>query len=129
MITTFGDPFDALLNLQKALEAHLTSDWLEDLTTSRGTPNQPPPLLRPGGKLGCGGAIMSQRTMNGVSVPMTQLARSLSMLVGRTVIDKTGLTANLARSQGAPVGGMAGTERLAGSAFIPYHSAYLAKVG
>src|SRR5437764_15350450 len=37
MITTFGDPFDALLNLQKALEAHLTSDWLEDLTTSRGT--------------------------------------------------------------------------------------------
>jgi len=56
-------------------------------------PNQPPPLLRPGGKLGCGGAIMSQHAMNGVSVPMTQLARSLSLLVGRTVIDKTGLTA------------------------------------
>jgi HSP20 family protein len=37
MITTFGDPFDALLNLQRALEAHLASDWLQDLTTSRGT--------------------------------------------------------------------------------------------
>lgn len=56
-------------------------------------PNQPPPLLRPGGKLGCGGAIMSQRAMNGVSVPMTELARSLSLLVGQAVIDKTGLRA------------------------------------
>lgn len=55
-------------------------------------PNQPPPMLR-GGKLGCGGAIMSQRSMNGVSVPMTELARSLSLMVGRMVIDKTGLTA------------------------------------
>jgi HSP20 family protein len=36
MIKGFGDPFDALLNLQRALEAHLASDWLEDLTTSRG---------------------------------------------------------------------------------------------
>jgi HSP20 family protein len=36
MITAFGGPFDALLNLQRALEAHLASDWLEDLTTSRG---------------------------------------------------------------------------------------------
>jgi uncharacterized protein (TIGR03435 family) len=32
--------------------------------------------------------------MNGVSVPTTGLARSLSLLVGRMVIDKTGLTAN-----------------------------------
>jgi uncharacterized protein (TIGR03435 family) len=55
-------------------------------------PNQPPPLLR-GGKLGCGGAIVSQRSMNGVSVPMTGLARSLSLMVGRIVIDETGLTA------------------------------------
>jgi HSP20 family protein len=36
MITAFGGPFNALLNLQRALEAHLASDWLEDLTTSRG---------------------------------------------------------------------------------------------
>ncbi len=36
MITTFDDPFDALLSLQRALEAQLTSDWLEDSTTSRG---------------------------------------------------------------------------------------------
>ena len=57
-------------------------------------PNQPPPLLRPGGKLGCGGAIISAHGMNGVSVPITELARSLSLMVGRTVIDKTGQAAN-----------------------------------
>src|SRR6201997_3581960 len=36
MIKTFADPFDALLSLQRALEAQLTSDWLQDSTTSRG---------------------------------------------------------------------------------------------
>jgi HSP20 family molecular chaperone IbpA len=37
MIATFADPFDALLSLQRALEAQLSSDWLHDTTTSRGT--------------------------------------------------------------------------------------------
>jgi HSP20 family protein len=36
MITAFADPFDVLLNLQRELEARLASDWLQDLTTSRG---------------------------------------------------------------------------------------------
>src|SRR6516165_11339573 len=36
MITTFVDPFDALLNLQRALDERFASDWLQDLTTSRG---------------------------------------------------------------------------------------------
>ena len=36
MITAFADPFDTLLNLQRALEASYASDWLQDLTTSRG---------------------------------------------------------------------------------------------
>jgi HSP20 family protein len=36
MVTAFADPFDALFNLQRALEARLASDWLQDLTTSRG---------------------------------------------------------------------------------------------
>jgi HSP20 family protein len=36
MATAFDDPFDALFNLQRALEARLASDWLQDLTTSRG---------------------------------------------------------------------------------------------
>jgi HSP20 family protein len=36
MIMGFADPFDALLNLQRSLEATLASDWLQDLTTSRG---------------------------------------------------------------------------------------------
>jgi HSP20 family protein len=36
MLTAFSDPFDALFNLQRALDARLTSDWLRDSTTSRG---------------------------------------------------------------------------------------------
>jgi HSP20 family protein len=36
MVTTFTDAFDALFNLQRALEARLESGWLQDLTTSRG---------------------------------------------------------------------------------------------
>jgi HSP20 family protein len=36
MDTSFTDPFDALFNLQRALEARLESGWLRDLTTSRG---------------------------------------------------------------------------------------------
>ena len=36
MSTAFGDPFDTLFNLQRDLEARLSSDWLEDRTTTRG---------------------------------------------------------------------------------------------
>jgi HSP20 family protein len=36
MIMGFADPFDALLDLQRSLESTLASDWLQDLTTSRG---------------------------------------------------------------------------------------------
>jgi HSP20 family protein len=36
MITAFADPFDALLNLQRALDASSGSEWLQGLTTSRG---------------------------------------------------------------------------------------------
>src|ERR1700745_410291 len=36
MIMGFADPFDALLDLQRSLEANLSSDWLQNLTTSRG---------------------------------------------------------------------------------------------
>ena len=36
MSTAFADPFDALLNLQRALDASYASDWLQDLTTSQG---------------------------------------------------------------------------------------------
>lgn len=36
MITTLADPFDALLSLQRALEARLESDWLRDATTGAG---------------------------------------------------------------------------------------------
>ena len=36
MVIGFADPFNALLDLQRSLEATLASDWLQDLTTSRG---------------------------------------------------------------------------------------------
>ena len=36
MITTFADPFHALLSLQRDLESRFASDWLQDTTTSRG---------------------------------------------------------------------------------------------
>jgi HSP20 family protein len=36
MRTRYIDPFDALFGLQKALEAHLTSDWLGDATGGAG---------------------------------------------------------------------------------------------
>ena len=36
MVTAFVDPFEALLNLQRALEARLASDWLQHQTTSVG---------------------------------------------------------------------------------------------
>ena len=36
MVVTFSDPFDALFDLQRALEARRASDWLRDATTSMG---------------------------------------------------------------------------------------------
>lgn len=36
MLATFADPFDALFNLQRALEGRLMSDWLGDQTASEG---------------------------------------------------------------------------------------------
>jgi HSP20 family protein len=36
MITTFADTFDTLFNLQRALQARVASDWLQNLTTSQG---------------------------------------------------------------------------------------------
>jgi HSP20 family protein len=36
MISAFADPFDALLSLQRELDARFASDWLSDTTTSRG---------------------------------------------------------------------------------------------
>jgi len=36
MIPSFADPFEALFNLQRALEGRLASDWLHDQTTSHG---------------------------------------------------------------------------------------------
>jgi HSP20 family protein len=36
MITAFTGPFDALLNLQRALDARAASDWLRDQSASQG---------------------------------------------------------------------------------------------
>jgi len=50
MITAFVDPFEALFNLQRALDARLASDWLEDQTTSQG-PFPPINVFQQGGDL------------------------------------------------------------------------------
>ncbi len=36
MVTLFADPFDALFNLQRALDARIDSDWLQGRTTGQG---------------------------------------------------------------------------------------------
>ena len=36
MLTGYSDPFDALLSLQRALDARRSSDWLREATTSMG---------------------------------------------------------------------------------------------
>ncbi len=36
MITAFADPFETLLNIQRALQAREASDWLRNETTSQG---------------------------------------------------------------------------------------------
>ena len=50
MITAFVDPFEALFNLQRTLEAHLASDWLQHQTTSEG-PFPPINVFQQGGDL------------------------------------------------------------------------------
>ena len=59
-------------------------------------PSKPPPLLQPGERptLGCGGSMMGPGRMMAVSVPVGNLAPGLSRLLGRTVVDKTGLPGN-----------------------------------
>ena len=57
-------------------------------------PNKPPPPLKPGERpaLGCGGMAMSARSYTAVSVPIANLTPGLSRLLGRKVVDQTGLT-------------------------------------
>lgn len=37
MVTAFTDPFDTLFNLQRALDARIASDWLQNQTASPGS--------------------------------------------------------------------------------------------
>ena len=50
MVTAFADPFDALFNLQRALEARTSSDWLQNQTTSQG-PFPPINVFQRGGEI------------------------------------------------------------------------------
>jgi HSP20 family protein len=50
MIPAFNDPFQALLDLQRALEARSASNWLQDATASRG-PFPPINVFRQGDDL------------------------------------------------------------------------------
>jgi bla regulator protein blaR1 len=57
-------------------------------------PSKPPPPPEPGKPpaLGCGGMWISPDRVNAVGVPISQLPPVFSRILGRTVIDKTGLT-------------------------------------
>ena len=58
-------------------------------------PNQPPPPAPEPGKmpvLFCGGMFMGPRGLNASGIPISNLIPMLSRILGRTVIDKTGLT-------------------------------------
>jgi bla regulator protein BlaR1 len=58
-------------------------------------PSKPPPPPEPGKPpaLGCGGMWMGPDRINAVGIPISQLSPVLSRMLGRTVVDKTGLTA------------------------------------
>lgn len=53
----------------------------------------PPPALGQARPNYCGAMMMQPRMVSAYGVPVSQLAPTLSRLLGRTVIDKTGLTA------------------------------------
>lgn len=57
-------------------------------------PSKPPPRPEPGKPpaLGCGGMMMGPGRVNGVGVSISQLPAVLSRMLGRNVVDKTGLT-------------------------------------
>jgi uncharacterized protein (TIGR03435 family) len=56
-------------------------------------PSRPPSQPKPGepAALACGGMMMGPRSLTAASVPIANLPVALSRLLGRTVVDKTGL--------------------------------------
>jgi HSP20 family protein len=50
MVTVFTDPFDALFNLQRALDARTESDWLQNQTAGQG-PFPPINVFQQGGDI------------------------------------------------------------------------------
>jgi uncharacterized protein (TIGR03435 family) len=57
-------------------------------------PSKPPPPREPGKSptLGCGGVMMGPRGLTATSAPIANMIPALSRILGRTVVDKTGLT-------------------------------------
>lgn len=58
-------------------------------------PAKPPAPVEPGAprRRYCGNMMMSPRSLNGVGIPVSNMVPMLARMLGRTVIDKTGLTA------------------------------------
>lgn len=54
--------------------------------------SKPPPPPEPGKLRGCGAMMMSPRQLTATATSISSLGPSLSRILGRTVIDKTGLT-------------------------------------
>jgi uncharacterized protein (TIGR03435 family) len=87
-------PIYALLVAKKdgKLGPHLTESKEGSCTPI--DPSKPPPPTEPGKppKLGCGGMMMGPRGLTATSAPIANLIPMLSRFLGRTVVDKTGLT-------------------------------------
>lgn len=56
-------------------------------------PSKPPPRPEPGMR-GCGSLMMSPRQIMGYGIPIERLVPMLSRIVGREIVDQTGLTGN-----------------------------------
>ena len=70
-----------------------TTDCAAAIAGARGRGAMPPPGPQPGGRLACGIRIAPGNMSVGGS-NLAQFANSLSMFVGRIVVDRTGLTGN-----------------------------------
>jgi HSP20 family protein len=73
MITAFVDSFETMLNLQRALEARLTSNWLQDQTTSDG-------LFPPINVFQQGGDLLAIIELPGIDKSSLQIEAKESMI-------------------------------------------------
>ena len=86
-------PVYALVPAKNGRKLHESAEGPCPAPTSSGAPS-PPAASNEKFTVPCGAFMNSPTRLNGSRVPMARLAAVLSRTVGRTVVDKTGLTGN-----------------------------------